>query len=253
MARRDCLGCDGFMNHKPLIGVIHGASRQGRLSEVPAHWIYELAAQRADLRLELIDIGGHPLPFLRPEASPRTHGNARRWDAVFERLDGFVVIVPEDDVRDARGDGPQAIAAAQAFMHKPVAFVGFGKHAGMARVASLRSHAMQLRMAPVSQDVHLSMSEVMRVWQTGSGLDEHPHLARAALALLDELAWWSLALKTARKRPSASPETARHPCAQWRMPLQRMKGLVRGWIRRIGEASVRAGGRSAGRALSWPR
>ena len=242
------------MNHKPLIGVIHGASRQGRLSEVPAHWIYELARQRVDLQLELIDMGSHPLPFVHAEAKPRaTNGTAQRWDVVFDRLDGFIVVMAEEDVRDTRDDGRQALAATQAWMHKPVAFVGFGKGPGKAKVASLRSHAMQRHMAPVSQDVHLTMRQGMGVWQAGSGFEDFPHLARAARDLLDELAWWSHALKTARNGPAVSQAPARHPRVQWRMARHWMKVLACGWIRRVSEASVRAGGRSAGRALSWPR
>jgi len=241
------------MNHKPLIGVIHGASRQGRLSEVPAQWIYELAEQHADLQFELIDTGNHPLPLLKTSANPQAEGAAKRWDAVFQRLDGFIVVVAEEDIQDVATDRCEAVTATEVFMHKPVAFIGFGRRSDLAKVASLRAHALKLHMAPVSQEVHLTMSEVMRVWQMGSGFEDYPHLVRAARDLLDEMAWWSHALKPARSRPAAVAGPVRHPPAPFRVALHWMKALARNWIRRVGEASVRAGGRSAGRALSWPR
>jgi NAD(P)H-dependent FMN reductase len=210
------------MNNKRIIGVIAGASREGRLSEVPAQWIYSLAAQRADLQFELIDIGDHPLPFFQAStrrAAPRLPraGIAQRWRTAFERLDGFIVVVAQDEL-GSLGDGLcEATALSDVFTHKPVGFVGFGRHDSKAHVDTLRSLASDLRMTPMSRVVHLTISEALSVWQMSKGFDDYPHLIRAANDLLDELASWTHALTPAS------------------------------------HASIRAGARSAGRALSWPR
>jgi len=214
------------MSSKPLIGVILGASRQGRLSEVPAHWIHALASERGDLQVELVDIGRHPLPFfdapLNGTAGSAPHADiARRWDAALERMDGFVVVVPGDDpLRIGRRAAPIGGETA-AFLHKPVGFVGYGRQAGMPNVHALRSLASALRMAPVSHEVHLSLREVMSVWQMERDFDAYPHLARAAKDMLDELAWWTHALRAAR---GWTTQRAALP------PLRRARQLVHRWM-----------------------
>lgn len=246
------------MNNKPLIGIIAGASRQGRLCEVPAQWIYSLAAQRADLRLELIDIGAHPLPFFQASRKPAVRGLprtgiAQSWRNAFERLDGFIVVVPEEELGGIRNEQCEAVTLADAFTHKPVGFVGFGRHCGMTRFDTLRSLASDLHMAPMSRVVQLTISEALSVWQMGKGFEDYPHLVRAANELLDELAWWTHALRPARScAPTSLQALAKSP-ASLRTALHRASALVRRWVRRVHDASIRAGGRSAGRALSWPR
>jgi len=171
------------MNSKPLIGVILGSSRQGRLSEVPAHWIYGLAAQRQDLRFELMDVGHHPLPVLRA-------GLPSRWAAALERLAGFIVVAPEDDLPRSARHAREAAVARSAFRHKPVGFVGYGNGPGAHHLEQLRSLACACQMAPVRGAVHMTLAEVMSVWQMDRAFEDYPHLARAARDMLDELARW---------------------------------------------------------------
>lgn len=184
-------------NKKPLIGVILGSSAQGRLSEVPAHWIYGLALQRNDLRIELLDMGDAPLPFYAPATALPAHG-MRRWSTALDRVDGFVVIVPERDDDRRPGLTCGLDEAGAAFAHKPVAFVGYGGGAHARRIDALRSLASELQMAPMRGAVHMTISEVMSVWQMELGFEDHPHLVCAAQAMLDELSWWAHALRPAR-------------------------------------------------------
>lgn len=44
----------------------------------------------------------------------------------------------------------------------------------------------------------------MGLWQGGKTFDDLPHLDQAAETMLDELAWWGLALKTARQSTAGS-------------------------------------------------
>lgn len=236
---------------KPLIGVILGASRQGRLSEVPAHWIHGLASQRHDLQVELVDVGHHPLPFfdappgLHAGGAPRS-GISRSWGTALERLDGFVVVVPGDDpLRIGRQAASDCVRERTAFFHKPVGFVGYGKCAGMPNVHALRSLASALRMAPVSHEVHLNLREVMSVWQMERAFDEYPHLADAAHDMLDELSWWAHALRTAR-----SPQGQRSPFTS----LHRAWKRVHRWAQGLHTASPPSlAGRAVTGAVPWPR
>ncbi|MEJ8852247.1 NADPH-dependent FMN reductase [Variovorax rhizosphaerae] len=156
--------------NNPLIGVIVSSSCQGgRFGEVPAHWIYRMAEQRSDMRIELIDLGGYPLPFFGasvlaascPDESPV----GRCWAAALDRLDGFIVVASEEGPKRGAGAITDAGCVHADLAGKPVAFVGYGKPAGTCGVDPLRSMALALRMAPVTQAVHLGRREVVGIWQ----------------------------------------------------------------------------------------
>jgi hypothetical protein len=46
--------------------------------------------------------------------------------------------------------------------------------------------------------MHVGMVEFLGIWQQGKSFDDFPHLAQAADALLDDLAWWAKVLQRAR-------------------------------------------------------
>jgi NAD(P)H-dependent FMN reductase len=187
----------------PRIGIIIGSTREGRFGEKPAHWIYELARQRTDLSFELIDLRDHPLPFFNeagaPAWGPVKNEAAQRWAAKLDTLDGLIVVTPEYN------HGPSAVLknaidwAYKEFIRKPIAFVGYGGVGAARAVEQLRLVAVEMQMAPVRNAVHIGMVEFLGIWQQGKTFDDFPHLAQAANGMLDDLAWWAKALKTARE------------------------------------------------------
>jgi NAD(P)H-dependent FMN reductase len=189
---------------KPLIGIIIGSTRQGRFGDKPAKWIHGLAEQRSDLRFELIDLRDHALPFFDEPASPAwapvQNEAARQWGAKLATLDGLIVVTPEYN------HGPSAVLknaldyAYKEFVRKPVAFVGYGGVGAARAVEQLRLVAAELQMAPVRGAVHVGMIEFLGIWQQGKTFDDFPHLGQAATAMLDDLSWWTHALKAAREK-----------------------------------------------------
>lgn len=187
----------------PRIGIIIGSTREGRFGEKPAHWIYELAGQRTDLSFELIDLRDHPLPFFNeagaPAWGPVKNEAAQRWAAKLDTLDGLIVVTPEYN------HGPSAVLknaidwAYKEFIRKPIAFVGYGGVGAARAVEQLRLVAVEMQMAPVRNAVHIGMVEFLGIWQQGKTFDDFPHLAQAANGMLDDLAWWTKALKSARE------------------------------------------------------
>ena len=70
---------------------------------------------------------------------------------------------------------------------------------GAARaIEQLRLINVELQMAPTRTGVHIGGADFIGLWQEGRSFEEMPHLARSAEAMLDELAWWTKALKGAR-------------------------------------------------------
>jgi NAD(P)H-dependent FMN reductase len=187
---------------RPRIGIVIGSTREGRFAEKPAHWIHTIARQRTDLEFELIDLRDHPLPFfnepMSPAWAPVKNQAAQRWGDRLATLDGLIVVTPEYN------HGPSAVLknafdyAYKEFIRKPIAFVGYGGVGAARAVEQLRLVAVELQMAPVRHAVHIGMVEFLGIWQQGKSFDDFPHLAQAASAMLDDIAWWAKALNSAR-------------------------------------------------------
>ncbi|MBT2303619.1 NAD(P)H-dependent oxidoreductase [Variovorax paradoxus] len=188
---------------QPRIGIVIGSTREGRFGEKPAQWIHEIARQRTDLCFELIDLRDHPLPFFNEPMplsyAPAKNEAARRWADKLATTDGLIVVTPEYN------HGPSAVLknafdyACKEFTRKPIGFVGYGGVGAARAVEQLRLVATELQMAPVRNAVHIGMVEFLGIWQQGKSFDDFPHLAQAANGLLDDMAWWAKALKTARE------------------------------------------------------
>lgn len=190
-------------SQQPLIGIVIGSTREGRFSEKPAHWIYEIAKQRTDLAFELIDLRDYPMPLfdepMSPAWGPARNEAAQRWAGKLAQLDGLIAVTPEYN------HGPSAVLknafdyAYKEFNRKPIGFVGYGGVGAARSIEQLRLVAIELQMAPVRNAVHIGMVEFLGIWQQGKNFEDFPHLAQAANALLDDFAWWAKALKTARE------------------------------------------------------
>ena len=186
----------------PRVGIIIGSTREGRFGEKPARWIHDIARQRTDLAFEMIDLRDHPLPLfvepMSPAWGPVTNDAGKRWGALLHGLDGLIVVTPEYN------HGPSAVLknaldyAYNEYVRKPIAFVGYGGVGAARAIEQLRLVAVELQMAPVRNAVHIGMVEFLGIWQQGKTFADYPHLAQAATGMLDDLAWWTKALKAAR-------------------------------------------------------
>jgi len=187
----------------PHIGIVIGSTREGRFADKPAQWFHGIASQRTDVSAELIDLRDYPMPFfdeaLSPAWAPVKNEAAQRWAQKLATLDGLVVITAEYN------HGPTAVLknafdyAYKEFARKPIGFVGYGGVGAARAVEQLRLVATELQMAPVRNAVHMGMVEFLGVWQQGKNFEDYPHLAQSAKGLLDDMAWWAKALKSARE------------------------------------------------------
>src|SRR5258707_8885373 len=82
---------------------------------------------------------------------------------------------------------------------KAAAFVSYGSAMGARSVQQLRETAIEVQLAPVRSSVHIPVATLwahLRGGDVGKGLAE---LERQAQTMIDDLLWWTTALKTARK------------------------------------------------------
>lgn len=187
------------------IALIIGSTRPNRFADHPAKWIIDGATERADFRLEVLDLRDHRLPFFNEPTPPiYTEGRyaepvADAWRKKIGEFDGYIATAAEYN------HGPTAViknALDSAFFEwnrKPIAFVGYGGSGGVRAIEHLRGVAIELQMAPIKHEVNIAREAYLGVLQ-GKSLSDFDYLVQARTAMFDNLAWWGRALKGARSQ-----------------------------------------------------
>lgn len=191
------------MTTKPKIGIIISTTRDARFADKPAQWIFDIAKARGDADYEIVDLRDYPLPFFEEAKSPAfvppTNDVAKRWGDKIDSLDGFIFVTAEYN-HSFSGVLKNALDYAYPqFNRKPAAFVAYGGVGGARAVEQLRLVLIELKAAPLRNAVHIGMVEFGGMLMHGKTFDDFPHLAESATPMLDDLIWWTNALKDARQ------------------------------------------------------
>lgn len=182
------------MDDPIALSIIIGSTRPGRFGPRVAGWFGELAEDRPELKVDLVDLLDEQLPaqWTRDE-SP----GLDRYLAKLDRADAFVVVTPEYN-HGYPGPLKHAIDLASAqWRAKPVGFVSYGGMSGGLRAVE------QLRQ--VFAEVHATtVRDVVSLHHPWSVFDDDERLVEvgataAAHALLDRMIWWGRALRAARR------------------------------------------------------
>jgi NAD(P)H-dependent FMN reductase len=192
---------------KPKIGIMISTTRAVRFGDKPAKWIYDIASQRDDMSVELVDLRDYPMPFFDEAASnawaPSKNEVALRWQKKVAEFDGYIFVTAEYN-RGISAVLKNAIDYAYPeWNKKTAAYVGYGSVGGARAVEQLRLINVELQMAPMRTGVHIQGADFMAVWQQGKEIGELTYLQQNAKDMLDQLAWWTNALKTARDADAA--------------------------------------------------
>ena len=187
-----------------VISVIVGSTRQSRFSEKPAQWIFQHLKKR-DVDARLLDLRDFPMPFFDdavPPAMPGREANenevVKKWTGAIGASDGFIFVAPEYNF------GPPAVLknaidlVYPEWNRKAAAFVSFGSVGGARSVQQLRETAIALQLAPISSSVHIPVATLMAHFQGGDVAKGLAELEKPAQVMIDDLLWWTMALKTAR-------------------------------------------------------
>jgi len=192
-----------------VISVIVGSTRKSRFSEKPAHWILQHLKKRNDIDARLLDLRDFPMPFFDQAVTPATPGRpafenevVQKWTAAIAQSDGFVFVTPEYNY------GPSAVLknaidwVYPEWHRKAACFVSYGSAMGVRSVQQLRQTVIEIQLAPIRSSVHIPVATLMAHYQGGdvdAGLAE---LEAPAGAMIDDLLWWTAALRTARGNAS---------------------------------------------------
>ena len=124
------------------------------------------------------------------------------WRERIARADALLFVTPEYNY------GPSAVLknaidwVYPEWNRKAAGFVSYGSAMGVRSVQQLRQTMTELQLAPVRSSVHIPVATLWAHYQGGdvdAGLAE---LGKPAEAMIDDLLWWTVALKVARTSAS---------------------------------------------------
>ena len=161
--------------------------------------------KREGVDARLLDLRNFPMPFFDQPVTPATPGRppfrhpvVQRWTAAIAQSDGFVFVTPEYNY------GPAAVLknaidwVYPEWRRKAACFVSYGSVGGVRSVQQLRQTVIELQLAPVRSSVHIPAA-ILRAHNQGGDVDAGlAELGEHAEAMIDDLLWWTAALKTAR-------------------------------------------------------
>src|SRR5262245_3418701 len=190
---------------KIKIAIIISTTRATRFGDKPARWVKNIAARRDDSDTEIVDLRDYPMPFFHGPASHRwvrsQNEVAQRWQRKVAEFDGYIFVTAEYN-RSIPAVLKNALDYAYPeWNRKPAAFVGYGSVGAARAIEQLRLIAIELQMAPIRTGVHIQGADFMAVWKAGKEIADLPYLRQNAADMLDQLVWWTRALKTAREQP----------------------------------------------------
>lgn len=187
-----------------VVSVIVGSTREGRFAEKPANWITSHLKKRDAIEVRTLDLRDFPMPFFdqahppsRPHP-PYPNPVVQKWTAAIGQSDAFVFVAAEYNY------GPPAVLknaidwVYPEWNRKPAAFVAYGGTSGARSVQQLRETLIELQMAPIRSSVHIPLPTLMAHYMGGNVEAGLAELDQTAATVIDDLLWWTAALKTAR-------------------------------------------------------
>ncbi len=182
------------------LAVIIGSTRPGRNGEAVAKWIYEIARQRTDIEVELVDIKDYNLPLLdepQPASSGQyTQDHTKKWAEKIDSFDGFVFVTPEYN-----HSPPASLKNAIDYLffewnNKSAGFVGYGSMGAIRAIEQLRILMGALMIADVRAEVMLSLFED---FEKLTVFKPNPRHEKTVNNMLAQVISWGNALKPLRE------------------------------------------------------
>jgi NAD(P)H-dependent FMN reductase len=198
--------------------VIVGSTRPGRAADLVLPWVTSRARAHGGFDVELADLRDWPLPIFAEH--PGTIGDiadptysepiVRAWNQKVKQADAYAVVTPEynHSIPAVLKNAIDTVWLSFGFRNKPVAAVGYSGSVG----AGIRAIEHLAHVFIEAEAVPLRNTVVIPFVRTAFGPDGEPSDPETGIRLrvmLDDLAWWSAALETARAAGELTPGTLR--------------------------------------------
>ena len=175
--------------------VILGSTRPVRAGEEVAKWVTDIAKERTDLEVELVDVADYNLPLLDEPQSALTgiysKDHTKKWSSKIAEADAFIFVTAEYN-----HGIPGAFKNAVDFLYaewadKPFGLVGYGAAEGGSR-------AIEQWRQVLAQVGGATVKSFMTIPHIYMGFAKSDDQVKAANAVIDDVIKWGTALKTVR-------------------------------------------------------
>ena len=198
--------------------VIIGSTRPGRAADLVAPWVIDRTQNHGGFDVEVLDLRDWALPMFAEtfetvgDFNDPTYSSpvVRSWNHKIAEADAFLVITPEynHSVPAVLKNALDSVFVSFAFRNKPIAAVGYsgGIAGGVRAIEHLAQIAIEAEMVPLR-----TATIIPQVFQAFTS-DSQPVNPVADISLriaLDDLKWWSDALRAARANGQLAPSAFR--------------------------------------------
>ena len=186
---------------KPVLRIIVGSTRPGRVGPAVADWITDRAREHGGFDVQVTDLADLNLPILDEPNHPRlrqyVHQHTKDWSEVVEGSDAFIFVTPEYN----HGIGA-ALKNAIDYVYnewhgKAAGIVSYGGiSAGTRATQMLKQVLASLKVVPVMEAVNIPF---VRTHIDEDGRFKPTEAMEAsATAMLDEVQRWTEAMRPLR-------------------------------------------------------
>jgi len=175
---------------KPLLQIIIGSTRPGRVGPSVADWFIARAREDNSFEIEIVDLADVALPLLdepnQPYEQKYLHEHTKKWSATITRADAFVFVIPEYN-SSLNAATKNALDYLYVEWHyKPLGVVSYGGiSAGLRAAQVLKQVGAALKMIVMPDTVMIPRGRSL-LGEAGTFIAT-PALDRSAAALLAEL------------------------------------------------------------------
>jgi NAD(P)H-dependent FMN reductase len=185
---------------KPILQVIIGSTRPGRVGAAVADWIVDRAREHGDFEVEVTDLRALDLPIFDEPNHPRlrlyVHQHTKDWSAIVDRSDAFVFVIPEYNHSFNAATKNALDYLSQEWRNKPAGIVSYGGASGGAGAARMLAQVLgALQMETAAGSVNIPA--IRERLDDQGRLEPGPDSQRAAAAMLAELARAAQAVRVA--------------------------------------------------------
>jgi NAD(P)H-dependent FMN reductase len=188
---------------KPVLRIIIGSTRPGRVGPAVADWITQRAEEHGGFDVQVTDLAELNLPMYNEPNHPRlkqyTHQHTKEWSAIVEGSDVFVFVTPEYNYAFNAALKNAIDYLHGEWQHKAAGIVSYGGVAAGTRATQMLKQVLTtLKIVPVFEAVNIPF--VRDFLDEDGRFKPNEVMEASATAMLDELLRWTESLRPLRTR-----------------------------------------------------
>jgi NAD(P)H-dependent FMN reductase len=190
---------------KPVLRIIIGSTRPGRVGPAVADWIARRADEHGGFQVEVTDLAELDLPMFNEPNHPRlrqyAHQHTKDWSALIDGSDAFIFVTPEYNYGFNAALKNAIDYLHGEWQHKAAGIVSYGGVAAGTRATQMLKQVLtSLKIMPVPESVNIPF--VRGLLDEDGRLKPTEVMESSATAMLDEVLRWTESLRQLRPVPA---------------------------------------------------